>query len=192
MTAPIPKAISNLRLISAFKGLAADVMDCISISTFDPTYVVDDDIERISRFATECETEAGGFIAYNPKHIDLYLLAIDHKLMDSIPGGIADCALFSLATFVFIEFKTHAEGRTFNSVKDTYRGAIHQIENTLRIFTDRLAAVHIDFLTQIEVTPHIVVSPKFPRSSAMEQQYMLEFFDKTNVELNFEDYKLFE
>ncbi|MDE5882880.1 MAG: hypothetical protein K2H60_14255 [Muribaculaceae bacterium] len=191
MTEQVPKAISNLRLRKAFKDLAVDIMDCITRSDSDPVYVVDDDIEKISRFATKEEVEPGGFTAYNPHYIDLYLLAIDHKLLDSIPGGIADCALFSTAKFSFIEFKTHAEGRTLHSVEETYQGAINQIENTIRIFERHLVSVKIDFLEQVEVIPHIVVSPKFPRSSVMEQQYMVEFFDRNQLELSFEDFSYF-
>ncbi|MDE6769116.1 MAG: hypothetical protein K2J78_05245 [Muribaculaceae bacterium] len=76
-------------------------------------------------------------------------------------------------------------------MEETYQGAINQIENTIRIFEKHLASVRIDFLEQIEVTPHIVVSPKFPRSSVMEQQYMVEFFDRNQLELSFEDFNYF-
>lgn len=191
MTPHIPEEISNLRLIGAFKGLAVDVMDCIVESDANAIYVVDDDMTKSSRLASSQEVEAGGFTAHNPERKRLHLLSIDNKLMSNVAGGIADCALFSKEIFSLLEFKTNAEGHSQASIDETYEGAIRQIRNTLEIFTERLRHVGIDFTTRIDVTPHIVVSPKFPRSNAMEQNYMVEFFDTTGVELSFEDSQVF-
>ncbi|MDE6077473.1 MAG: hypothetical protein K2G29_07055 [Muribaculaceae bacterium] len=189
MSDNIPKAISNLRLIKAFRGLATDVMNCITASDVNPLYIVDDELSKISRFASDKDIIHGGFIAYNPDHHHIYLLAIDHMLLDSIAGGVADCAIFSLEDFTFIEFKTNAEGKSQASVEYAYHTAINQIENTLNIFIRHLSSVKIDFLNQIEVTAHMVVSPKFPRSSTLEQQMMIEFFDKNQIELSFNNHK---
>lgn len=191
METVIPVAIKNLRLIGAFRGLAVKIMDCITSSEGDPLYVVDDDVAKFSRFARVDEIEDGGFTAYNPDAKTLHLLSIDNRLMCNVEGGIADGALFSTDDFTLIEFKTNAEGRTDKSIEDTYDGAIRQIKNTVRIFNDRLKSVGIDFLNQITVTPHIVVSPKFPRSSAREQNYMLDFFESMGLELSFEDSRIF-
>lgn len=191
MNTDIPAAVANLRLKSAFKGYAVDVMDCIVSSDLDPLYIIDDDKAHHSRLASADEILSGGFTGYNPTRKCLHLLSIDNMLMKNTPGGVADCAMFCLDNFAFIEFKTNAEGRTNKSSEETYNKAISQLKNTLRIFSDKLKSVGIDFAIHITIVSHIVVSTRFPRSSASELNYMVEFFDNTGTDLSFDNSRIF-
>ena len=96
MGTDIPIAITNLRLKGAFRGFAVNVMDCITSSDTNPSYVVDDDIAKYSRFASANEIVDGGFTAHNPSGKTLYLLSIDNRLISNAPGGVADCAVFCI------------------------------------------------------------------------------------------------
>ena len=191
MATDIPEEVSNLRLVRAFRDLAVNVLDCIVISNDHPLYVVDDDETKCSRLSCAQEVEAGGFTAHNPERKNLCLLSIDNKLMSNIAGGLADCAVFCKDNFSFIEFKTNAEGNTQKAVEDTYEGAINQIIHTITIFKQHLQRVGIDFLKHIDVTPHVVVSSRFPRSSQHEQNLMVSFFETTGLPLSFVDYRIF-
>lgn len=52
----VPDAIRNLRLCSAFKGHAVDVMDCVDSRNDMQLRVVDDNAVCVSRFAGADET----------------------------------------------------------------------------------------------------------------------------------------
>lgn len=181
----ISPEISNLRLCSAFKHLACDILSCIEVENLSYVYVIDDENNKFSRFAKSNEDLSICFCGINPKNHNLHLLAIDNKLMTNVPGGIADCALFNSEHFALIEFKTNAEGNTLASIEYTYQKAIDQLKNTIHIFSTRLNTVRIDFYKQINIAPYIVVSSKFPRSQAMEQNYAMQFANDTLLELNF-------
>ena len=116
----VPQAISNLRLRMAFRGHAVDVLDCVDTKADPAVYVVDDEVQKISRFADADALPAGCFIGVNPAERDLHLFAIDNKFVKSPEGGVADCALFHADLFALIEFKSNAEGRTVG----TYVGNI--------------------------------------------------------------------
>ena len=186
----IPEAVRQLRLCSAFKGFAAHVMDCVSSSDDIVVYVKDNDTTHISELVTSNDHE-DAFVGHNPKQTNICLLAIDHKLVNNHSGGIADCAVFNTDVFCFVEFKTNAQGRTLVSVESTYESAISQIENTLQIFESKMKEVEGDLYKVIDVVCHIVVSPKFPRNMAMEQNYMVAFATKWKMELSFENNQAF-
>lgn len=179
--------ISNLRLCSAFKDLACDILSCIEVDNSSHVYIIDDTEHKYSCFIKSDEVVLDCFCGININNYNLHLLAIDNKLMTNIPGGIADCALFNSDHFVLIEFKTNAEGNTQASVEYTYQKAIDQLKNTIKIFSARLKKVQIDFYKHINIVPHIVVASKFPRSQAMEQNYAIQFANDTFLELNFEN-----
>lgn len=95
--------------------------------------------------------------------------------------------MFNTNTFAIIEFKTNALGKSQKSVEDTYEKAINQLKNTIRIFSDRLNKVGIDFISHINITPHIVIANRFPRRTATEQNYALKFVNELYIELSFEN-----
>lgn len=187
----ITPEIKNLRLVKAMKGFAADLLSCIEVRDASEVYVVDDDEAHYSRFATENDDLSKCFCGQNPRCRNLHLLAIDNKLVSGLTGGIADCALFHSDTFALIEFKTNAEGSTPESIRYTYDKAISQIKNTVGILSERLASVKIDFLDYIEVCAHVVVAQKFPRHSAMEQNYAAQFANDMFIELYFDNSREF-
>lgn len=185
MPISISPEIQHLRLYSAFKDLACNVLSCIEVNNSSYVYIIDDDTQKCSRFAKFDEDTEICFCGINCNNHNLHLLAIDNKLLSNVPGGIADCALFNSEHFALIEFKTNAEGNSQASVEYTYRKAINQLKNTITIFSNRLKNVNIDFYKQINIAPYIVVSTKFPRSLAMEQNYAIHFANDTLLELNF-------
>lgn len=186
----IPEAVKQLRLCYAFRGFSARVMDCVSCSDDAVIYVKDNDTTHISELTTLNDYE-NAFVGYNPKQTNICLLAIDHKLINNYSGGVADCAVFNTEMFSFVEFKTNAQGQTLVSVESTYESAISQIESTLRLFENKVKEVGVDLYEVVDVVCHIVVSPKFPRNSAMEQNYMVAFADKWKMELSFENNQAF-
>lgn len=182
----VPAAVKRLRLSRAFRGYSPGILECINISNNTKIYVIDDDILKVSRFAEESEMAYGGFCAENTETNDIILLPIDNCLMSNIPDGIADCAIFDERLFAFVEFKAKAQGNSPQSREDTYRKAISQIENTLSIFTRLINMVKLNFAEEIEIIGVVVVSPKFPRSNATEQNLMTEFILRNGLELSFE------
>ncbi len=182
----VPEAVSNLKLVLAFKGHSVALMDCITTTTDSVAYVIDDDIVKVSRFATYEEALSGGLVANNDENHDLHLLAIDNKLMANIPGGIADCALFDKDTFLFVEFKLNAQGYSEKGIADTYEKAISQIEHTISIFKEKIAKTSVDFAAATQVMGIVIVSNIFPRQRAMEQNYKVKFGQRTGLELSFE------
>lgn len=184
----IPQAIQQLRLCSAFKGYATPIMDCIS-TTMDREFYIIDGEGHISKFIDSADDKS--FRGINPQREKVCLLAIDHKLIDNHKGGIADCALFHTNLFCFIEFKANAEGNSLHSVTQTYEEAISQIESTVALFKQNLEKVHIDFAATIEIVCHVVVSAKFPRNIAMEQNYSIDFTNRTGLELCFNGSQIF-
>lgn len=187
----IPEAVRQLHLCSAFKGYAVSVMDCISCTNEAVVYVRDNDVTRVSELVLN-PFQGEAFIGKNPQQAELCLLSIDHKLVDNHPGGIADCALFNTNIFCFVEFKTNAMGHSLRDVENTYDSAISQIESTLKLFDDKIKAAHSDLFKKVnDVVCHIVVSSRFPRNLAMEQNYAVAFATKWKLELSFENIRTF-
>lgn len=187
----IPEAVKNLHLCTAFKGYAVHLMNCISCTDDAIVYVRDNDDTHISEL-TDIPAIENVFIGNNPLRTNICLLSIDHKLVNNHSGGIADCAVFNTNIFCFVEFKTNAEGRSLESVEKTYQSAILQIENTLRLFVEKIKNAHADLYKDVEdIVCHIVVASKFPRDLAMEQNYMVAFAEKWKLELSFENHHSF-
>ena len=182
----VPDAIRNLRLCSAFKGHAVDVMDCVDSRNDTQLRVVDDNAACVSRFAGADET-ADCFFADNHAGRLVHLLAIDHKLLSNIPGGVADCAVLHEDRFCIVEFKLNAEGNSVEAVNYTYDKAVSQIENTLAIFERKIREAGVDFYTATEVVCNVVVAEKFPRASATEQHLLVQFADAHQLDLSFDN-----
>lgn len=187
----VPQAISNLQLRRAFRGYAAELMDCVETRSDAVVYVIDDNDRGISCFAGAEAAVSGCFIGLNPANHELHLLSIDNGLFKSPEGGVADCALIHADLFAFVEFKSNAEGKTQDSVTYTYEKAISQLEHTLEMFNAKLADIGLDFRKAVEVVCHIIVSPIFPRQSAMEMNYCMRFAIDNGVQLSFDNQRIF-
>ncbi len=83
----VPQAISNLQLRRAFRGYAAELMDCVETRSDAVVYVIDDNDRGISCFAGAEAAVSGCFIGLNPANHELHLLSIDNGLFKSPEGG---------------------------------------------------------------------------------------------------------
>jgi len=183
----IPIAIKKLRLASAFKGYNPGVLDCFELSQDERVMVVDDvDCTHISNNEEDLHRCC---VCLNPNRNELIILPLDRKLIKQRAGGMADGAAFDENKFAFLEFKDHAQGNTPKAIEGTYTKAASQLTAALNLFTEKLKdeRVAIDFTKTINVICHIIVSEKFPRASALEQNMMLDFAMSNNgVGLSFE------
>lgn len=184
---PIPQAVSQLKLRYAFQGYDQDIISCISSTEEGRVMVIDDEELFYSHFTNQKDQEYRCVIVNNVEGHEIYLLAIDNKFINNHPGGIADCALFDESLFHFVEFKTNAGGHTTAQVEETYRNAMAQIENTYRLFKTKLSNVSVDFDNIVNIQCYVVVSSRFPRESAIEQQLQIEFAQSLHLSLSFEN-----
>lgn len=182
---PLPAAISQLKLRYAFRGYNPPVLECIDSTVDSQIMVVDDEELFYSHFTTDSQQEYRCILVNNTQGHEIYLLAIDNRLISNYKGGIADCALFDEQLFNFVEFKTNAEGNSPAQVELTYRNAISQLVNTYNLFTEKLSAVGVDFERIVDVQMYVVVSNLFPRENAIEQSLRLEY--AADFSLNFEN-----
>ena len=183
----IPNAVKRLKLVSAFKGYNPGVLDCIEISRNDQIMVVDD--EECTHISTATEDAARCCLCINPNRNEIVVLPLDKKLIKQRQGGMADGAAFDENKFAFLEFKDQAQGHTSEAIEGTYTKAASQLSAALDLFSDKLKdeKVAIDFIKKVNVICHIIVSEKFPRASALEQNMMLTFALSNNgVGLSFE------
>ena len=180
----IPTAIKRLKLSSAFKGYNPDILDCYELSSKERIMVVDDDYTHISQNGKDFYRCC---ICTNPNQHEIIILPLDKKLIKQQIGGMADGAAFDENKFAFLEFKDQAQGNTPDSIKGTYTEAIRQLANALQLFDNKLKNITIDFRSTINIVCHIIVSDKFPRASALEQNMMIEFaMTNKGVGLSFE------
>ena len=108
---------------------------------------------------------------------------------------MADGAVFDEQKFVFLEFKDQAQGNSYSAIEDTYSKASNQLTAALHLFEEKMASnrASVNFTASVDVSCHIIVSDKFPRASALEQNMMLSFAMSNNgVALSFEREILFD
>jgi hypothetical protein len=139
-------AIDHLRLDEAF-GIETykPFNDCWTVKMDRELMVVDDDIEKVSRFSDDEAELQRALLVINENYRQIVLLSIDNKLIKEHEGGIADSALFDEEQFRFIEFKTNAYGNSEQAVRDTFDKATDQLKETIHVFKDRLQKVNIQF-----------------------------------------------
>ena len=183
----IPNAVKNLKLTSAFRGYNPGILDCIETS-IDGRIIVVDDVEG-THISTNVEDLHRCCMCVNPNNNEIIVLPLDKRLIKERKGGMADGAVFDEQKFVFLEFKDHALGNSDTAIADTYTKASSQLSSALQLFIEKLAtnSICVDFLSSVNVSCHIIVSDKFPRASALEQNMRLLFSMENNgVELSFE------
>lgn len=155
--------------------------------------VIDDDADQISKFSDSKDDEPRALVVLNEKNKLIVLLAIDHKLIDNHPGGIADCAVFDDEQLEFVEFKTNAYGNSEESIRDTFEKACVQLKETLTVFNDSLSSIGIDLFEAMVVECRIVVAQRFPRATAAKQDFQAMFAEETKgITLYFERLVRFE
>lgn len=189
----IPDAVKRLKLASAFRGYNPGVLDCIEVSN-DSSFMIVDDTEGTCISKRE-EDSYRCCLCVNPNNRVIVLLPIDKKLIKQRVGGMADGAVFDEQKFVFLEFKDQAQGNSYGAIEDTYTKASNQLTAALHLFEEKLASnsASVNFTASVDVSCHIIVSDKFPRASALEQNMMLLFAMSNNgVALSFEREILFD
>ena len=183
----IPDAVKRLKLASAFRGYNPGVLDCIEVS-HDSNFMIVDDAEGTCISKRE-EDSFRCCMCVNPDNNEIVLLPIDKKLIKQWVGGMADGAVFDEQKFVFLEFKDQAQGNSYSAIEDTYTKASSQLTSALHLFEEKLASnsASVNFTASVDVSCHIIVSDKFPRASALEQNMMLLFAMSNNgVALSFD------
>ena len=183
----IPDAVKRLKLASAFRGYNPGVLDCIVVS-HDSDFMIVDNVEGTCISKRE-EDSYRCCLCVNPNNKEIVLLPLDKKLIKQRIGGMADGAVFDEQKFVFLEFKDQAQGNSYGAIVDTYTKASDQLTAALNLFEEKLVSnsSSVNFTESVEVSCHIIVSDKFPRASALEQDMMISFAMSNNgVGLSFE------
>lgn len=180
-------AIDSLKLAESFIQSHKPFDECWTVRMDSELLVIDDDQTHTTRFSNDSDDVGRALMVINEKNKEIVLLSIDNKLVANRKGGITDGALLDMDQFHFIEFKTNALGNSEQAVYDTFDKAVGQLRETIKVFFERLELQGIDLLSERMVMCHVVVSDRFPRSRATRQNYSLQFFDETGVELSFSD-----
>lgn len=179
--------IDDLKLVESFAQSHKPFDECWTVRMDSELLVIDDDQTHATRFSNDPDDAGRALLVVNAKNKGIVLLSIDNKLVANRKGGITDGALLDMEQFHFIEFKTNAMGNSTQAVYDTFDKAVGQLRETIKVFVERLELQEVDLLSERMVMCHVVVSDRFPRSRATRQNYSLQFFDETGVELSFSD-----
>lgn len=176
--------IDKLKLDLAFDN---HFDDCWTVRTDSKLLVIDDDVNRKSRFSDDEMDEERALIIINSHNKVITLISIDHALIENHPGGIADCAVMDNQKIAFVEFKTNAYGNSDESIYDTFEKASNQLKETLHVFGCRLSTLGIDLREVMAVECRIIVSHRYPKASAFKQDFRALFAQETNgIDLYFE------
>lgn len=177
--------IDKLKLDLAFDNHFDD--DCWTVRTDSKLLVVDDDLTRKSRFSDDEMDEERALIIINSHNKVITLISIDHALIENHPGGIADCAVMDDQKLAFVEFKTNAYGNSDESIRDTFEKASNQLKETLQVFGGKLTSLGVDLIEAMAVECRIIVSHRYPKASALKQDFRALFAQETNgIDLIFE------
>lgn len=179
--------IDDLKLAESFAQSHQPFDECWTVRMDSELLVIDDDQTHVTRFSNDPDDAGRALMVVNAKNKEIVLLSIDNKLVANRKDGITDGALLDMEQFHFIEFKTNAMGNSEQAVYDTFDKAVGQLRETIKVFVERLELQEVDLLSERMVMCHVVVSDRFPRSRATRQNYSLQFFDETGVELSFSD-----
>lgn len=181
------KAIDELKLAETFPQTHKPFDECWSVRMDSELLVIDDDETHATRFSDDPDDAGRALMVINEENKEINLLSIDNMLVASRQGGITDGALFDTEQFHFIEFKTNALGNSEQAVFDTFDKAVGQLQETIKVFVEKLEPQGVSLTDVRQVYCHVVVSERFPRVRATRQAYSLRFFDETGIELCFSD-----
>lgn len=161
--------------------------DCWTVRTDTRLLVVDDDDSKKSRFSDDELDEERALVIVNTKNKVITLISIDHALIDNHLGGIADCAVMDEQKIAFVEFKTNAYGNSEESIRENFEKACNQLKETLNVFGSKLTTQGIDLNDVMAVECRIIVAHRFPRATAIKQDFRVQFAEETNgIDLSFE------
>lgn len=178
--------IECLKMRQSFKGMTANVGECLTYSSEIVAYISDDEQSGKSHFVDNSGEHDKCLKVVNLQKREYSLLSIDHCLVNDREGGIADCGVFDDRTFWMVEFKSNALGKTDMAVSETYRKAISQIKETIKLFTDKMKEADVDFVEASDLHCDIVTAQSFPKLTALEQNLSIEFaMDNNGIHLIF-------
>lgn len=178
--------IERLRIRQSFNGMTANLDECLTYSSDVTAYISDDEQSGISHFAENSGEHDKCLKVFNLQKREYCLLSIDHCLVNDREGGIADCGVFDDRRFWMVEFKTNAQGNTDMAVNATYQKAISQIEETIKLFADKMKEADVDFVEVSDLHCDIVTAQSFPKLTAQEQNLSMEFaMDNNGIPLTF-------
>lgn len=161
--------------------------NCWTVRADSRLLVVDDGDSKISRFSDDELDVERALVIVNNKNKVITLISIDHALIDNHPGGIADCAVMDEQKIAFVEFKTNAYGNNEESIRENFEKACSQLKETLDVFGNKLIAQGIDLNEVMAIECRIIVAHRFPRATAIKQDFRAQFAEETNgIDLLFE------
>ncbi len=158
-----------------------------TVRTDSKLLVIDDNESQVSRFSDDGLYEERALVIVNSRNKIITLISIDHALIDNHKGGIADCAVMDDRKIAFVEFKTNAYGNSEESIRDNFKTACRQLTETLHVFKSKLQEIGIDLMEVMAVECRIIVSHRYPRATAIKQDFRAQFAEDTNgINLIFE------
>lgn len=183
----VPAAISKLKLKWAFKDIPKPIEAFYTV-THDKEFYIEDDILSKKTVVVQTPNEDKFCKVLNNNNTEAVVLSIDNALIPHYQGGIADGAVFNINNFVFVEFKTNAQGNTDLAVNATYQKAMKQLKSTIDLFNTHLQKAKVNFTQIVNVECNIIVPATFPRNTASEMTYALQFATENwGIPLNFDN-----
>ena len=177
-------AIDKLQLYLVF-GTQLD--GSWTVRTDSRLLVIDDNESHVSRFSDDELDEQRALVIVNSRNKVITLISIDHALIDNHQGGIADCSVMDDQKMAFVEFKTNAYGNSEESIRGNFETACGQLKETLHVFNSKLQDRGIDLMEVMAVECRIIVSHRYPRATAIKQDFRAKFAEDTNgINLIFE------
>jgi hypothetical protein len=185
----LPFYIVELCLQKAFKGYASPIESCLFSSAQDEILIADNkDVGYTIMIDKNSEDYLTGrvLIIKNVKENDISILQIDNKLISPrSKQKRCDCAILNVTDMRFIEFKTNSQGNSVKAIESTYRQAIKQLSTTLHLFISKERNIGIDLQKKRSLSAHICTSVCFPRLSAAQIGYAIDFALQEHVPLTF-------
>lgn len=185
----LPFYITELRLQSAFSGYAASLGNCLFSSALSEILIADSDATGYTIMVEKTSEEyltGRALTIKNAKEEDITILQIDNKLVSPhSKQKRCDCALLNATNMRFVEFKTNSQGNSVRAVESTYEQAMKQLSATLHLFIDNERNVGINLLEKRGLSAHICTSARFPRLSATQIGYAIDFALQEHMPLTF-------
>ena len=137
-----PKSVTQLRLLSSFKGFAVSFADCLTILSDEEFYAFDDKTQGFSicskDIPQELELNQEYFTIKNSTKKEIVFWSIDGKFITKSQMQKCDCAIFDENVFCLVEFKTDSEGKSDKTKEETIKNAQIQIVNIYKLIKEKI------------------------------------------------------
>lgn len=190
-----PTSITQLRLLSSFKGYAVKVEDCLTIHSDEEFYAFDYKPLKYSTCSIDIPLELLSnkeyFTIKNSTKKDIVFWSIDGKFITKSQTQKCDCAIFDENIFCLVEFKTDSEGKSDESKEAIINHAKNQIISTYKLIEKEIKTKGIDFAEKVTIEGHICLSKRYPRKSSEEMSMQVLFAKENGFGLYFDGVKEF-